>query len=170
MGSAKNVVLRGLVQKVDLLLFVFSPLAILCVLFMLIVLAERYFGHREAVETYQRDGIAVVGTVQRVDVPEQLVFVEFTYQGEARTGLLYTRYYPAALELLRGGQALGLRALPPSLGDRVVWEEHFDEFAGYWGYASEVLIPLLCAWALVILHPEFLYMGFSDVKQVGDEH
>ena len=170
MGSSKNVVLRGLVQKVDLLLFVFSPLAILCVLFMLIVLAERYFEHREAVETFQRDGIVVIGTVQRVEVQDQLVFVNFTNQGEARIGLLYTRYYPAALEQLRAGQTLGLRVLPPSLGDQVVWQEHFDEFAGYWGYASEVLIPLLCAWALVILHPEFLYMGFSDVKQVGDEH
>jgi len=153
---------RAWLKRLDVFLFLLSPLAILCVVVAVIVLADRYATHRGDVLAFEREGAPVSAAVFRIEPEDGLVIVAYPEGGETRYGLMYTHYYPQALTVLNEGQRLTVRALPAGQGDRVVWEERFGQFAGYWGYATAPLGMLVCAWAVVILHPEFLYLGYAD--------
>jgi hypothetical protein len=164
-GGRMLVRIRAAVQSIlrvgDVFLLAVSPLAILMFVVGLIVLADRAGEHNRFVRDL-RAGSVVNAEVTEVDQEEDLITVRYLAGGEERYGLLYTHYYPGAFEDLRAGQSVRVRILPQAYEARVAWEERFAQVEGYLGYAVEPGIILAIAWLVVVLHPEFLYLGYAE--------
>jgi hypothetical protein len=139
-----------------------SPLAILVVVVALIILAERAGEHNRFMREMRESGQVVDAIVSGVDQEAQLVFVRFAEQDENQVWLLYTHYYPEALEQLSKGQTVRVRYLPASSEAKVLWEDHITAAYTYWGYAVDSGMMLIIAWLIVIIHPEFLYIGYAN--------
>jgi len=153
----------GSLKGADIILMVLSPLAILMVIVGVIVLMDRGSEHDRFVRSMREDGQVIEGIISGLDREDEIIFVHTTSQGEDSYWLLYTKYYPEALDLLDEGQKVRIRYLPPGYEAEVIWEDHFDAFEGYRGYALDVGVMLLAAWLIVVIHPEFLYIGYLDV-------
>jgi hypothetical protein len=150
-----------MIRLADIFLFAISPLAILMAVVALIVLADRASEHNRFLRELRASGQVTNAEVSGIEWEYALVFVRYIQEGEERFGLLYTRYYPEAAHQLQLGQSLRVRYLPHGSAEEVIWEDHFSAVENYYGYAREGGIMLAVAWIIVVLHPEFLYLGYA---------
>ena len=124
-------------------------------------MADRAGEHNRFVRDL-RAGSVLYAEVTEADPAEELIVVRYLAGGEEKYGLMYTRYYPGALEDLHVEQGVRVRILPQAYEARVAWEDHFAQVESYLGYAIEPGIILAIAWMVVVLHPEFLYLGYVE--------
>jgi hypothetical protein len=159
---ARNV--GKMVHWIDAGLLVMSPLAILMVIVAVIVLLDRAGEHAQFLNAMHTHGRVVDGQVSGVEREDALIFVRYIDGGQEETGLLYTKYYPEALNMLNEGQALRIRFDPHDVDRNLVWEDHFSAVENYWGYAVDSGLMLLIGWLIVVIHPEFLYIGYAEIQ------
>ncbi|MCD4685772.1 MAG: hypothetical protein K8S97_07535, partial [Anaerolineae bacterium] len=116
--------------------------------------------HRNLICDLERDGMVTTATVLTVDTEDAQVEVEFSDPGNgARTGVLDMRYYDVTLT---PGQTVAvLRA-----GSDVVLSDEFVRVKGWRGHLWEPLIIMGLAWGVLVIRPEFLYIGYIAWDEV----
>lgn len=157
-------------KLIDALLLATSPLAIILFLVCVMVILERTGSHLNFVGDMEQEGVVTTGTVAylpyEADRKIQIHFVDNASQ--QRTGFLdRQQYQPQDVAQLTLGKQIEVRYLPPLYEDDVVWEEHFDTVQGYFGYLNDVLMISAVCWAMIVIHPEFLYFFFNpEVEEI----
>ena len=166
-------IIKAILWFLDGLYMAVTPMLIILVVVSVIVLLERGGGHFRFVYDLERDGLVAEGTIVSDEPSEtlgwQVQFYDYAQEDE-RYGYLSPYYYtPEVVALLKPGAEVQIRYLPQSYKSNVILNEHFNQVRGYWGYAYDAGIMFLVAWVGLILHPEFLYLGydvpFSELMQ-----
>ena len=158
---------RGVSQFLSVALHFLSPLLLIGALIMGLILLDGYGAHRGMVQRMTEEGLETVGVISSVSLDHGWAFVNYEdAEGNARSGVLELRYYPADLgPRLAAGDSLAIRYLPPRVrsSDRVLLAGRLDEVRAYRGYLDPAgLIALGVCWAGVIAKPEILYLGFLE--------
>lgn len=145
----------------NILLYFLSPLALLLVVVCIIAFLDRVGQHNRLVNLMSTRGAIVEATVSRLDPEKGLVFLDYRLDGEERIGLLYTRYYPDALDVLAPGNQILARVDRSGVEALAVWEDRFSQFRGYLGFATDLAVIFAAGWLVLVLRPEILYVGLS---------
>lgn len=159
---------RATRKFIDILLLAISPLMFIGVLVALIALVTRHSEHRQFVRRMNESSLVTQGTVESASPENDWVFVRYLDEaGETRQGVLGMFYYddPALWASLTPDAEVTVRYLPWRIpgNDRLVLAERYAEVRGYRGYFSfDVIGLLLVCWVLVIIKPQFLYIGLVD--------
>jgi hypothetical protein len=161
---------RTLIAKafhlLDVLAAVLSPLAIVAFLVLMIVLLDNFATHMRLLREIDQFGVDVTATWRGVSSDGSMGVVELPpVEGDYQGAVIYTKHYRAAsLAGLQVGQAVQVRyTLPPEADFHAVLLDHIGEVRAYSGYLRELFWPLLFTWGILLLRPDFLYLGLADI-------
>ncbi len=147
---------------------------IIGVLIGLIILLANYGEHRQFVQRLETEGLETQGSVDFASPEYGWAHMDYVdADGEARSGVLDMHYYdPELWQTLTPDTSVPLRYLPWHIpgSDRVILAEHFAEVQAYHGYLAPDLLGLVgICWLVVILKPQFLYVGLIDAEELFKE-
>lgn len=154
--------LRLGLRLLDTLCMALSPLAVVGFVVVTIIVLDGFGTHVNFVRALQQDGQLGSGTLYYDGPADPTAVVELDEPGGEML-ILYTRYYSTAtLNRLAEGQTVRVRyTSPPRHEYKAVLEDHFDEVRGYWGYLKDVLWFYAALWLIVVLHPDWLFLGLN---------
>jgi hypothetical protein len=156
---------RVLAALIDAMILFTSPLFMIAIVVCVIVLLERGGEHVRYVQNLEDRGLTALATVEDDESPRYgwwYVRFDDPAQSEARTGFIDEKYYTrAVVDSLHRGVQVEIRYLPESYENFFVLEAHFGQVRYYWGFAYDIGVMFLISWLVVILHPEFLYIGYN---------
>lgn len=167
---------EGPLRFVDAFLYLVSPLAIITFIFLMIVVADELGQHVQMVRELDRYGVLVEGEWHPADEGDKYASVWVATGEMAPWGLpdydihlIKVRYYSARrLASLQEGQPVRVRYVDQvGMEERAVLEDDFPALRRWPGFLTDYLVPILICWGVIILHPDFLYLGllpkeFSD--------
>jgi len=158
-------ILRTGIMACDTLLMLLAPLSVIAIVVCVIVLLDRGGTHFRMVQKFERECLVVEARIVVSEPAESIGWmVEFDdpVQAQTRTGWLEDHYYSAEVKatFARNARVI-IRYLPQPYETDVVLNDHFGQVQRYWGFAYDVGIMFLVSWVIVVLHPEFLYIGYD---------
>jgi hypothetical protein len=156
-----------LTQFLNILLLSISPLMIIQFLIGGFVFLERLQAHKRLVGDIGREGIAARATVSSLYEEEERAYLSFTNQKEKECfGTLDISYYDDETRAtLESGQEVDILYVLPCRSD-VVLAGAFDQVKAYNRHLIEPLFIMGIAWAVLVFHPDFLYLGYVDFDQI----
>lgn len=153
---------------VDVFLFLVSPLAIIMFIFLMIIVADELGQHVQMIRDLDRYGVVVEGEWHPADEGDKYASVWVPTGEMAPWGLpdyeihlVKVRYYSASrLAGLQEGQPVRVRYVNQlGMEERAVLEDDYPALRRWPGFLTDYLVPILICWGVVILHPDFLYLG-----------
>lgn len=154
---------KNIWQFLDAAVFFVSPLAVLGFIIFSIMTLDGFGQHVQFLRGIDGHGLESVGAWNPPSSSGKYAYVAFDKEENGQTGVLVpVKYYCAeTLAALQEGQKVRVRyALPPAYETKAVLVDEYHQVKGYTGYFTEVLWPFLVCWAVVAIHPEWLYLGF----------
>lgn len=162
--------IRSLWGFLDVLCFFLSPLAIIGFIIFVIMILDGFGQHVQFLRALEQNGVETSGAWYPPSKPGGYAYIAFETEQNGQTGVVVsTKYYTReTLAALKKGQAVRVRYThPPAYETKGVLLDAYGQVQVYTGYLSEILWPLLVSWAIVAVHPEFLYLGFMDPFKKG---
>ncbi len=151
-------------EFLDAAAFFVSPLAVLGFIIFSIMALDEFGQHVRFLRGIDGHGLESVGTWNPVSSSGKYAYVAFDKEENGQTGVLVeAKYYSEeTLSSLVKGQRVRVRyALPPEYEFKAVLVDEYQQVKDYAGYFTDLLWPFLFCWATVVIHPEWLYLGFK---------
>lgn len=162
--------LKNVWKVLDLFLYVLSPMVIIAFVVLCIVIVNGFGEHMDWLSALKEQNTLVEGTLGHFSEGDKMIFVNLDKELNGFDSLvIYTRYYSAeTLASLKEGQRVRVYCtVPPKYEARAALVDHFSEVQYYVGYFADLLVPFLLCWVVIVLHPDFLYLGLEDVPAGG---
>jgi hypothetical protein len=162
--------IRSLWEFLDVLCFFLSPLAIIGFITFSIIILDGFGQHVQFLRALEQNGVEASGAWYPPSEWGGYAYIAFAAEQNGQTGVVVsTKYYTReTLAALKKGQVVRVRYThPPAYETKGVLLDAYGQVKGYTGYLAEILWPLLVSWAVVAVHPEFLYLGFIDSFKQG---
>lgn len=167
LSNLKNILLTYL----DGFILIISPLMILLFIVGVIALMDRTGNHQSFLRKMDQ-GLVTTATVSSLlhsdDSDELNIAVNFIdLLQQERFGLIKTMYYPTEIvNSIKPGDIVNIRYLEPGYESQVILNDYYANVRNYFGFAYDVIVVMVVAWGFIIIHPEFLFWGFSEEKGV----
>lgn len=147
---------------VNILLISIAPMFAVLFVIGIIMLLEDTGAHHRLVTKFEQNGIAALANVDQITTYDGSLQVVFTDAGaKERRGRIKASYYPPEVwQSYIQREQVEILYLPESYEYEVVLRAEFGYVQGYWGFAVQELLILAVSWFFIILHPEFLYLGY----------
>ncbi len=162
--------IHSLWDFLDALCFFLSPLAIIGFIIFAIMILDGFGQHVQFLRALEQNGVEASGAWNPPSKRGGYAYIAFETEQNGQTGVVVsTKYYTReTLAALKKGQVVRVRYThPPAYETKGVLLDAYGQVKGYTGYLSDILWPLLVCWAVVAVHPEFLYLGFVDAFKKG---
>lgn len=160
----------------DGFILLISPMTILLFIVSVIAILDRVGNHQSFLRNLDQSGMVTTATVssffQSAVSGEPTIAVDFIDPlQQERTGFIKTKYYPAEIiASIHRGDIVNIRYLEPAYESQVILNDYYANVRNYFGFAYDVIGMMLISWVLIIIHPEFLFLGFGQdwsAKPIG---
>lgn len=154
-----------ILAALDLAAFWLSPLAVLGIAFLALIGAVRFGEHQALLTALAADGVETWGIWYAPSGDSRLGVVEFDQEQHGLTGVVVdTRYYTAEiLAALKQGERVLVRYLYlPKHDPQGFLAGALPQVQRYTGHLAGLFWPFLVCWLVVVVHPEWLFLGFAD--------
>ncbi|HNT23575.1 MAG TPA: hypothetical protein PKM21_04375 [Anaerolineales bacterium] len=155
--------LRNVWRGVDVAMALISPMMIIVFIICVLELFYRGGEHFRLVDQLEQIGQVTTATIQHLDIHGKTALIQFSnHEGKPEHGYLELKYYARRVVAgLTVGSEVRIRYLPEPYGNRPVLEEHFRQLRFHWTFTGEYGVLALICWAWMVIHPEFLYIGYT---------
>ncbi|HNT53158.1 MAG TPA: hypothetical protein PKG95_00490 [Anaerolineaceae bacterium] len=155
-------IFKGVLSMGDMFCLALSPIASVGFVIFLIILASGWGGHLSLIHQYETGGRTTTARILYDPDPDSdYLFLDYNgAAGAPESGFIRTRYFKAeTIAKYQQGQFLQVYYLPEKVEHEVIPVADFAEFRQYRGYWQDIWIPLLISYVIMIVHPEWLYLG-----------
>lgn len=163
-------ILRTIWSLLDVLIAVLSPMAIIGFVVLAIVALDGFGAHVQTLRTLEQHSAVTTGKWSPPSSVPGMAYVHFDQEQNGETGVIvYIKYYnKETLAGLREGQQVRVRyTYGPRVETRGFLVDEYAQVTGYVGYLTELFWPFLVCWLMVVIRPDFLYLGFSNPWKDG---
>ncbi len=155
-------VLKIVLQLINALLWIISPLAIIMFFFGGLISFINGLTHRELIRRLDTEGQVEVGYIDFYAEDMHLLFIDGNEDGTEYFGSLPTQCYPdEVINSLQEGDPVAIRYIPGRVEDLAL-EEYMNYVRDCPGIEPAMYYILGVCVVWVIIYPEFLYFGYFD--------
>jgi hypothetical protein len=160
--------IKLLLGFLDGFILLISPMTILLFVVGVIAMIDRVGIHQGFLRKLDQSGMVTTATVSSIFrsavSDEPTIAVDFMDQlQQERMGFIQTKYYPAeVVDSIHRGDVVNIRYLEPAYESQAILNDYYSNVCGYFGFAYDVIVMMLISWVLIIIHPEFLLLGFGQ--------
>lgn len=155
--------MKRLLEILDSLIFIFSPIAILFFLLGALMLPIELMEHPNYLKALETEGVLTEAWVdyRYEDGDIHLKFINI--EGETDFRILETDYYNRKVRgTLKLESVHTIRYVPQNYDHGPVLEQHFDQVRAYRQDLSGLYFIIGVSWLLLSIRPDFLYLGYVD--------